>query len=211
MKKSFLVALVASAFALSSCSPFSLVYSDEFSGENIADFHTFRIVQPEEGSIAPGVEMVTYHNITSAIRAHLIERGFKEDSKSNLLVNIGLTVKNEVETTPIVTPPYAGPYFFHPGGPIPPYAPFFLESRYDYWAMNSGTQVVSDIYEKGVLTMDLVDVKKKAPVYSAAVSAVLNDDEAKYRDIKAIAEAVDVLFSKFPIQKLPKFNKGKTK
>ena len=201
MRNMVLAALAILAFATTSCSSFSLVYSEEFPDQNIANYKTFRIVEPKEGELAPGVEMVTYHNIVSSIKTELLERGFKEDKNSTLLVNLGITVKNDVQTEQVPT----NPFFYGPGpmGPVPVFAPYFIAPRYEYWGPT--TNVVTGVYEKGVLTMDMVDTKKKTPVYSSAVSAMLGDNDAKYRDIHAIHEAVSVLFSKFPVPLLPKY------
>ncbi|MCF0220233.1 MAG: DUF4136 domain-containing protein [Muribaculaceae bacterium] len=203
MKKMIFAALIALTYAMTSCSPFSLVYSEEYKSADITDYNTFRFAKPAEGSIAPGVEMVTYQNIVAAIRAQLLERGYKEDPKSPLLVNLGFTVKNEVQAQAVPV----GPYYVYGGMPWPEYAPYFIASRYDYFYDVPATAVVTDVYQKGVLIMDLVNVKEKKPVYSAAVSAVLDDNDAKYRDLKAINEAIAVLFSKFPITPLPKYKK----
>ena len=56
------------ALTLTSCSPFTLVNSDVYNNANLADFHTFRIITPDEGHLPPGMEMVTYYNIAAAIR-----------------------------------------------------------------------------------------------------------------------------------------------
>ena len=54
----------------------------------------------------PGMEMVTYYNIAAAIREQMVQRGFKEDPTSNLLVNIALTIKNKIATEPAIPPVY---------------------------------------------------------------------------------------------------------
>lgn len=77
--------LGALALLLTSCSPFALVNSEVYNNADLSDYHTFRIVTPDEGSLPKGMEMVTYYNIAAAIRQQMVERGFTEDPNSNLL------------------------------------------------------------------------------------------------------------------------------
>lgn len=212
MKKAWLLATLALAMVLTGCSPFALVYSETYNDANLADYKTFRIVTPDEGSLPPGMEMVTYYNIAAAIRAQLMERGFTEDPKSPLLVNIALTVKNEIATKPALPPEgYAGPYFmYNPYMPYPPYAPYFMMPRYGYWdTYYSNAQVITGVYKEGVLTMDLVNMKEKLPLYSAAVAALIDGGNGKYRNLAGIAEAVQTLFSQFPVPLLPQYRNKK--
>lgn len=82
MKKILLLsALVAT---LAACSPYALVNSETYNDADLADYHTFKIVSPADGSLPPGMEMVTYENIVAAIREQLVERGFVEDPTSPL-------------------------------------------------------------------------------------------------------------------------------
>ena len=70
MKKAlFLMSLV---LLLGACSPFSLVNSETYNDADLASYKTFRIVSPADGDLPPGMEMVTFYNITAAIREHLI-------------------------------------------------------------------------------------------------------------------------------------------
>ncbi len=96
------------------CSPYALVSNETYNNANLSSYHTFHIVTPDEGKLPPGMQEVTYYNIAAAIREQLVERGFKEDPSSPLLVNIALTVKREIATEPAIPPggiPYAGPYW----------------------------------------------------------------------------------------------------
>ena len=90
MKKITLILLICAAFA--GCSPYALVNSEIYNNADLASYSTFRIVTPDEGKMPPGMQMVTYYNIAAAIREQMVERGFREDSSSPLLINIGLTV-----------------------------------------------------------------------------------------------------------------------
>ena len=85
----FMIGVVA--MLLTSCSPFALVNSEVYNDADLSDYHTFRIVTPDEGSLPDGMQMVTYYNIAAAIRQQMVERGFTEDPNSNLLINIAVT------------------------------------------------------------------------------------------------------------------------
>ncbi len=146
--------------------------------------------------------MVTYYNIAAAIREQMIMRGYTESPTSPLLINIGLTVHREIETEPAIPPgysPYAGPYY---NG----YYPYFMYPRYNYWAnYYSNARIITGIYKEGVLTMDMVNIRKKLPLYSSSVATILENGNTQFRNLEGIAEAVHTLFSKFPVPLLPQY------
>ena len=185
--KKYLSFLAVVAVLLTSCSPFALVNSETYNDADLSQYKTFRIVTPADGNhLPPGMEMVTYYNIAAAIREQMVERGFTEDPASPLLI----------ETEPALPPgytPYAGPYY---NG----YYPYFIWPRTNYWAnYYANAQVITGIYKEGVLTMDMVNIDKKLPLYSASVATIIENGQAQFRDLKGIAEAVQTLFSKFPV------------
>lgn len=221
--KHYLVAGMAMmALAMTSCSPFSLVNSETYNNANLADFHTFRIITPDEGSLPPGMEQVTYYNIAAAIREQMLERGYQESPTSPIVVNIGLTVHKEIQTEPLAAalppagfgpgpgmpPPPPGNWFPYYGpGPAPGYAPYFMMPRSYYW--NSNAQVITGIYREGVLTMDIVNTDTKEALFSASVATIMQPGDAQFRNLSGIAEAVQTLFSKYPVPLLPQYQKQK--
>lgn len=189
---------------LSACSPFSLVNSESYNNADLSSYKTFRIVTPADGHLPPGMEMVTYYNIAAAIREQMVDRGFTEDPNSPLLINIGVTVHREIQTEPAVPPgysPYWGPYY---NG----YYPYFMWPRDYYWSnYYANAQIITGIYKEGVLTMDMVNIDTKVPLFSASVATIMENGQAQFRDLKSIAEAVQTLFSKFPVPLLPQYRK----
>lgn len=189
---------------LSGCSPYTLVNNETYNNANLADYSTFRIVTPADGEMPPGMQAVTYYNIAAAIREQMVMRGFTEDANSPLLINIGLTVHREIETEPAIPPgymPYAGPYY---NG----YYPFFMYPRSYYWnSYYANAKVITGIYREGVLTMDMVNINEKLPLYSASVATILENGNARFRNLEGIAEAVKTLFSKFPVPLEPQYRK----
>lgn len=221
LKKSILAVSALIAMATTSCSTFSLVDSQVYNDANLADFHTFRIITPGEGKLPPGMEMVTYYNIAAAIREQMVERGYVEDPASPIVINIGLTVKNQVMTEPLAAmappPPPPGPMGPPPGpmnwfpyggpGPVPGVAPFFMMPRSYYW--NPNAQVVTGIYKEGVLTMDIVNIQSKLALFSSSVATILENGDSQFRNLTGIAEAVKTLFEKYPVPLLPQYRNQK--
>lgn len=209
-KMTGLAAAAIAVFALSSCSPFTLVNSETYNNANLADYSTFRIVTPDtQNKLAPGMTMVTYYNIAAAIRAQLMERGYTEDPNSPMLVNIGITVQKEIATEPAfpqgpVGPPYP---WFGPG--YNGFSPWFMYPRGYYWPgyYNPNAQVITGIYKEGVLTMDIINLPRKEALYSASVATIMNGG-GQFRNLKEITEAVNTLFSKFPVPLLPQYRKS---
>ena len=217
-KKGIFALLSLMALSLTSCSTFSLVDSQVYNDANLADFHTFRIITPGEGKLPPGMEMVTYYNIAAAIREQMVERGYVEDPSSPIVINIGLTVKNQVYTEPVASlAPPPGPIgpppmnwfpYGGPGpGPGPGFAPFFMMPRAYYW--NPNAQVVTGIYKEGVLTMDIVDMADKIALFSSSVATILENGDSQFRNLTGIAQAVKTLFEKYPVPLLPQYRNQK--
>lgn len=215
MKKLYGILSLLILAVMTGCSPFSLINSTTYNGADLSSYSTFRIVTPDEGKLPPGMEMVTYYNIAAAIREQMVERGFKEDPSSPLLINLGLTVRREIATEPALPPggfPYGGPY--HNG-----FGPWFMYPRGYYWPnysyanyLNnyySNAQVITGIYREGVLTMDMVNITDKLPLFSASVGTILENGDSQFRNLQGIAQAVDVLFSKFPVPMLPQYRNQK--
>lgn len=198
MKKIIILMLSVIGLLTSSCSPFTLVNSTVYNNSDVGEYKTFRIVAPPEGSLPPGMTMVTYYNIAAAIREQMVERGFTESAISPLMVNIALTVQKEIETAPALPTGY----FAYNG-----MYPYYMYPRNLYWQnYYSNAKVITGIYREGVLTMELVDTDKKIALYSSSVSTILQPGDSQFRNLSEIAEAVKTLFSDFPVKLLPQYN-----
>ncbi|WP_289760334.1 DUF4136 domain-containing protein [Duncaniella muris] len=202
MKKWFGFMVLAVMAILSSCSPYNLVTSTTYNDADLSNYSTFRIVTPDEGKLPPGMAMVTYYNIAAAIREQMVDRGFREDPASPLLINIGLTIKQQIATEPAI-PPGGYPCYW---GPYHGYAPWFMYPRGYYWpGYYANAQVITGVYREGVLTMDMVNIAQKVPLFSASVGTILDNGDTQFRNLQGIAEAVQTLFSKFPVPLLPQY------
>lgn len=203
---------VAAALFLGGCSPFTLVNSETYNNADLASYKTFRIVTPDQGHLPEGMQMVTYYNIAAAIREQMVERGYTEDPSSPLLINFAVTVHREIDTAPAY--PYGpgpmgpmGPGFGPGPGPVGGFYPSFIYPRYYYW--NPDAQVITGIYKEGVLTVDMVNIREKLPLFSASVATIINGSQGQYRNLTAISEAVTTLFSRFPVPLLPQYKSTK--
>ena len=75
-----------------------------------------------------------------------------------------------------------------------------------YWQnYYANAQVITGIYKEGVLTMDMVNTERKLPLYSASVATIIQNGQSQFRDLKGIAEAVQTLFSRYPVPVLPQY------
>lgn len=203
MKKIIITLLGILGLLSSSCSPYTLVNSSVYNNSNLSAYKTFRIVAPPEGSLPPGMNMVTYYNIAAAIREQMVERGYVESADSPLLVNIALTIQKEIETA-LALPPgyyaYNGMY------------PYYMYPRNLYWqSYYANAKVITGIYREGVLTMELVDMDRKIALYSSSVSTILQPGDSQFRNLTEIAQAVKVLFSEFPVRLLPQYTTASRK
>lgn len=203
MKNIFVTLSAILLLTLVGCSPYALVNSETYNNADLAAYHTYRIVTPDEGSLPPGMELVTYYNIKQAIEVEMQERGFTYDATSPLLINIAVTTQREIETEPAIPPgyfPYNGPYYPYYMYPRLNYGPYWPPTYY------SNAQVITGIYKEGVLTMDIVNIDTKVPLFSASVATILNDgQQGGYRNLQGITEAVSTLFSRFPVPLLPQY------
>ena len=198
MKKIIIPILAILGLLIVSCSPFTLVNSTVYNNADVGEYKTFRIVAPPEGSLPPGMTMVTYYNIAAAIREQMVERGFTESESSPLMVNIALTIQKEIETAPALPPGY----FAYNG-----MYPYYMYPRNLYWqSYYADAKVITGIYREGVLTMELVDIEKKIALYSSSVSTILQPGDSQFKNLPEIAEAVKTLFSEFPVKLLPQYN-----
>lgn len=202
MKRTSLILLVFIMMALSGCSPYHLVNSRTCNGCDLSIYHTFRIVTPDEGSLPPDIEPVTYYNIAAAIREQMIKRGFKESPTSNMMINIGISVNKEIGNQSTLPPghqTYQGPTF---NGCYP----YFIYGRDSYQSADEvESERMSKISREGVLTIDFVNTEQGILIYTASVSTIFDNGTSRIRDLKGIAEAVNTLFSKFPEPLLPRY------
>ncbi len=178
---------------LTGCNSYSLVNSKVYDNVAIENHKTFHIVDLKMGSLPPRMDHATFECIVAAIRSQMLERGYKESANSPLLINFAVTVHDDTPLSPAGHEIVDGPYLSctYPCYIIP--QDYYLTDYY----IDSG--VIAGIYQQGVLTIDVVNIKEKTPLYTSSVSSIL-DIDGNYRDMEEIDKAVTMLFSQYPVQ-----------
>ena len=57
--------------------------------------------------------------------------------------------------------------------------------------------------------MDFVNIDTKTPLYSASVATIINGGGNGYQNLQGITQAVQTLFSRFPVPLLPQYKNSK--
>lgn len=176
MKRLFLL-LAILVYLTTSCSPVSVIYSDErkgdFSRYRTFDFKEFTVDNQTVVPTRP--EAVEY--LKSAIQRELVVKGFKKVEQSpDLLVNIGVVITDEVttRTTDIRD------------------APVYMGTRNYHW---ESEEVVVNQYREGTVIIDLIDARRNELVWEGSAKSVLAKNPSKME--KRIDEALAKLFKDF--------------
>lgn len=190
--------ITALTLLLCSCSQYSLVNSEVYDNAGLEKYNTFHIVDLKMGSLPPHMDRLTYENIVSAIRGQMIERGYEESERSPIFINFAVTVHDEMILSPSGSGNEKGPYY---SGTYPYYI-YPQEKYWDDYYLDAG--VIDDIYQEGVLTIDVVNLSKKETLYTSSVASIV-DEGGNYLDLADIDKAVEKLFSGYPVPLLPQY------
>ena len=181
MRLNFLLLVFASCL-LSSCGGPKVVSTQSAPGADLYKYKTYDFYELHaSGDTIPGKFKERSAMIQDAIATQLSSRGFTRASeKPDLLVNIGIVVKEEVQTrtTDIRD------------------APRYMGQRNYHW---ESEEKVVDIYRVGTATVDLVEASNNTLVWKSVVEDVIPDKDSKVP--AAIQKGVEEMFSKFPAKK----------
>lgn len=181
MRLKYLVYLFMSVLLISCGGP-KLVSNNAAPGIDIGKYRTFDFYKLDaSGDTIPGKFRERSALLQDAIASQLSSRGFTRSSeKPDLLVNIGLVVKEEVQTrtTDIRD------------------APRYMGQRNYHW---ESEEIEVDRYRVGTATIDLVEAASNALIWTAAVEDVIPEKDDKVA--AAINKGVAEMFSKFPAKK----------
>lgn len=184
MKKATL--LLITLLTVLSCSPYTLESSKVLNNASLETYKTFMIQPADANSLPEGVLIEDVNNIYKAVANQLIARGYKEvPSNPEMLVCLALSVSQKIETKDALPP--AGGFGYRYFGPRASY----VHSYYD------DAQIISGISKEGNLMMDIVDTSNNVHIFCAEVSAIA--DGTKIKDLQQIQEAVEKLFSRYPV------------
>ncbi|GAB2593421.1 DUF4136 domain-containing protein [Spirosoma areae] len=167
--------------SLMACSPYRIVRNQGDSGATWASYQTFAFVDTSRTGMEPSIAYQTaIREVRQAVTAELINRGYQPVTETqpsaDLLVNIGAVVNEKTQTRQ--TSIYEAPRYIG-------------QRRYSWQSQ----EVPVGTYKEGTLSLHIVDVKRKALIWDAAVSSVLGK---KGVTPGQIGEAVSEVFTKFP-------------
>jgi hypothetical protein len=171
----FLFALILST----GCGGPKVVSNQLAPGVDMAKYKTFDFYKLDaSGDTIPGKFKERSALLQEAISRHLSSRGFSRTAeKPDLLVNIGLVVKEEVQTRTTNIRD----------------APRYMGQRNYHW---ESEEIEIDRYRVGTATVDLVDAASNALIWKSVVEDVIPDKDEKVAG--AIEKGVDEMFTKFP-------------
>ena len=170
---------VFAAFILSSCGGPKVISTQSAPGTDMSKYKTFDFYQLHaSGDTIPGKFKERSAMMQDAIATQLSSRGLTRLSeKPDLLVNIGIVVKEEVQTrtTDIRD------------------APRYMGQRNYHW---ESEEKVIDEYRVGTATVEMVDAATNALVWKSVVEDVIPDKDSKVAE--TIQKGMQEMFSKFP-------------
>ena len=117
----------------------------------------------------------------AAITNELLQRGIREDlNNPNLLVNLGFTVSEEVQTRETTLRD----------------APVYMGTRNYKW---ESEEVVVDTYLAGTIVIEAIDLTREEVVWRGVVQSVIVSDSDK--NSKMINRGMSPVFKKFPVKR----------
>ena len=178
---------LSSLFLVGSCAPVRVVEYQKNPSADLSSYKTFGFYNLEkEGLIGENFES-NLEVLKNSIRNELSLRGYEESKvDAELLINIGVIVKEEVQTrqTDFQTDAYK-----------------YSGQRNYYW---ESKEVEINRYKEGTVRLEFVDAKQNTRVWFAAAAGTVTEKKEEVE--KRISEAMKKLFTYFPID-IPDSNK----
>lgn len=176
--------LIPLVFLVSACASGPEVRSDYDQNANFASYRSFAFMEPL-GTDRAGYTTLLTERLKTLTRLQMEQRGYVYDEKSpDLLVNF--LAQSHLKTEYVPPPPM-------------PWGPNYYGYRmgwYDPWAgYGFGPDVIQ--YTQGILSIDLIDARKKQLVWEGvATSAIDNVEQAASE--QALAPVVADIFARYP-------------
>lgn len=174
------LAIATLIIAAVACGGPRVVSSELAPRANLSSYKTFDFYKVEaSGDTIPELFRKRTGQMEEAIAAELVKRGYTRSSNDpDLLVNIGVVVKEKVQTRTTS---------------FPQDAPIYIGQRNYHW--ESEEKEVGR-YRLGTATIDLVDRKSNSLVWKSVVEDVIPEKESRVE--AAINKGVERMFKKFP-------------
>lgn len=174
--------MLLTCIMLSACVPVRVVDYQKEVKTDLKKFKTFSYCQTEKaGLIGPNFES-NLALLKKAITKEMNTAGFQEvENGGDLLLNIGIVVKEEVQTreTDLRTDGMR-----------------YMGQRSYHW---ESQEVVVGRYKEGTVKIDLVDAATNTGIWSGAAAGTITDKKDKAT--KRIEKAMEMLFKKLPVSK----------
>jgi uncharacterized protein DUF4136 len=171
-------------FTLVACSTSKVVHTDLAEGVQLSSYRTFDFYKLDaSGDTIPGNFTERSAIMQQAIATELESRGFVRSSTNpDLLVNIGIVVKEEVQTRETNFAQDAQRYTG--------------QRRYTW----KSETVEVEHYRVGTATVHLVDAKQNKLIWQGTVQNIIPNKEKKVEE--SIKKGIADLFSRFPVAAL---------
>jgi hypothetical protein len=167
------------AILLAACGGPRVVSTQSATGKELSKYKTFDFYQLQaSGDTIPGKFAERSALLKDAIASQLSSHGFTQVSENpDLLVNIGIVVKEEVQTrtTDIRD------------------APRYMGQRNYHW---ESQEIEVDRYRVGTATVEMVEAASNALIWKSVVEDVIPDKDQKVP--AAVQKGIEEMFSKFP-------------
>lgn len=179
-----LVGVLAVMFAVAGCASGPQIHTDYDQQANFAAYKTFDFADPL-GTNQAGYTTLLTERLKTLTRLQMEERGYVFDPKSpDLLVNFQAQTKQKTEYVPPPPMPWGPNYYGYRMG------------WYDPWmGYGFGPDVIQ--YTQGVLSIDLIDVRKKQLVWEGVATSAIDDPQTAASE-KRLAPVVADIFAKYP-------------
>jgi len=167
--------------AFSCSSSESVTQTDSRPGVDLTRYHTYNfmdaVARNDSAFISSGSNIF---DLKRAVTDEMNARGFQLADKPDLLVNIGMVNRQQVQTREAN---------FRTDG-----APYYIGQRNYHWQANP---IPVGTYQEGTATIDLVDASRKELVWQGTTTSILSNSPSKAS--KQIAKGVADVFAKFPV------------
>ena len=180
----FSAVVFAVLFIAGSCSPFIKVYAEEEPGVNLYQYSTYGWLEnPATAQGNSGPEWQNQHTrekIRTAVEGELQRFGFHRcDTAPDLMLHYHVVVKNEV---------------------------LYVRDQWcdeDNWSRYGHCNRIRPVqYQEGMLIVDLIDSKTGNQVWRGGAVAIRENLTTEESDAR-IAEAIQLIFNKFPQNAIP--------
>lgn len=173
--------IIPAIFFLFACSSIKVANVTTAPGTDFKQYKTFGFYELQASGDTVSIhftERVGY--LKDAISAEMTGRGFTASARPNLLINIGIVVKEEIQTRT---------------------TNWQTDGRYTYVGQRNYKWQSKEIevgrYRKGAATLHIVDAAKSTLLWEGTVNGIMPDDEKNLP--KVVAEGMKELFLQFPV------------